>query len=357
MVVRIVPVIMSGGAGTRLWPLSTPERPKQFQKLGAERSLLQDTLLRFRSSPPAVQFADPIIVASAQHAAAAAEECAQAGVRPSEIILEPEGRNTAATAALAAAAVQRCDPEALALLAPADHRIADSEGFCAAVAKAAPLALARICTFGIRPSRPETGYGYIQAGPPLAEGVFTIASFKEKPQRAVAEEYLAAGGYFWNAGIFLFSPRIVLQEFGSGAAPVREVVVRAYAAAAREGVFTRLGQDFLAAPALPFDVAVMEKTQLGAVVPCAIGWADIGSWLEVHSLSAQDFSGNATEGAVVLRDVRRSLVLADRVVVAAAGVDDLVIVATPEAVLVLPKERAQDVKVLLEAVRALPSQR
>lgn len=348
----IVPVIMSGGAGTRLWPLSTAARPKQFLQLGGERTLIQDTALRFAHAPAELQCLAPVVVGGAAHAALILAELRAVGVEPAEVILEPEGRNTAATAVLAAAAVQRLHPGALALLVPADHRIADGAGFCAVVAKAAAVARERICTFGITPSRPETGYGYIQAGAALADGVSSIVAFKEKPSRAVAEDYIASGEYFWNAGIFLFAPDVMLQEFAA-AETIRDIVLGAYAKARREGVCTYLGSEFLAAPSLPVDVAVMERTALGAVAPCSIGWADIGSWQEVHALTAQDVLGNAIEGPVALRDVRDCLVVGDGVTVAAAGVEGLVIIATREAVLVLPKDRAQEVKQLVEAVRQL----
>lgn len=345
---RIIPAIMSGGAGTRLWPLSTGESPKQFHALGGGRSLIQETALRLKGAA----FAPPIVIGSVAHAELIARHLAEADVAPAEVVLEPVGRNTAATAAIAAAAARRIDPAALVLLAPADHVIEDAQGFRAAVLRAAAAVPDRITTFGITPSGPETGYGYIQAGPALGDGVFEIAGFKEKPPRAVAEAYLAQGGYYWNAGIFLFAPEVLLSEF-AGAADLRDGALEAYAAAEREGSVVRLGERFAAVPSQPVDIAVMEKTRRGAVAPCSVGWADVGSWSEVWRLSSKDEFGNASSGPVVVRDARDAIVLSSGPVVGVAGVSDIVVIATPEAVLVVPKDKAQDVKFLAEAARGL----
>jgi mannose-1-phosphate guanylyltransferase/mannose-6-phosphate isomerase len=349
----IVPVIMSGGAGKRLWPLSTAQKPKQFHALAGARSLIQDTLLRLSGEAEGLRFLPPVIIANAAHADAVAAQARAAGLEPAEIVLEPEGRNTAATAALAALAVQRLAPGALALLAPADHRIADAAGFRAVVAQAAALARSHICTFGITPDRPETGYGYIQIGEALAPGVHAIRCFKEKPDRAQAQAYLDSGDFLWNAGIFAFAPERLLAEFAVLAPEVLASAQGGYAGARRDGRSVWLSDAFKAAPSIAFDVAVMERTRIGAVAPCAVGWADVGSWSEVHRLSAADAVGNVSNGAVLLRGARDCLVLGEGVQVIAADVQGLAIIATRDAVLVAPLDRAQDVKALLEQAAAL----
>lgn len=353
---QIVPVIMSGGSGTRLWPLSTADRPKQFHSLGAERTLIQETVARFAGPVEGVSFTAPIVIASARHAALVQQQLADIGVDAAEIILEPSGRNTAATAAVAAVAVAKRFPGALALLCPADHRLEDAASFRAAVARAAEVAQERICTFGIEPTAPATGYGYIQAGERIAEGVHAITAFKEKPSHALAVEYLQTGGYYWNAGVFLFRPAVLLREFDSAAA-IRDIAAAAYHAAALRDGASWLPEAFNEAPSLPIDIAVMERTRLGAVAPCAVGWADIGSWSEVHRLSAQDPAGNASTGPVILHEARDCLVLSEGPLVSLLGVEGLVVVATKDAVMILPKERAQEAKRLCEAAQLLEAAR
>lgn len=352
--IKILPAIMSGGSGTRLWPLSTPQRPKQFHALGSAVSMIAETALRLRGEIGGIRFLDPIAIASAPHAEIVEAELAAVGVPLLRNVLEPEGRNTAATAALAAAAGLEIDPDALVLLAPADHVIADAEGFRAAIARAAPYARERILTFGIAPDRPETGFGYIQAGEELGDGVCAIAAFKEKPIRTLAESYLAQGGYYWNAGIFLFAPQILLEEFGAHP-DIRDRALAAYAAAGRDGARVNLGAEFALTPSEPIDIAVMENTKRGAVAPVRVGWADLGSWAELWRLSPQDEAGNAAAGPVALKDCAGLMVRAEGVTVAACGVEDLIIVATRDAVLVIPKSRAQDVKAMVEAAAKLKS--
>ena len=203
---RIIPAIMSGGSGTRLWPASTDAKPKQFHALGSNASLFADTVERVRGDKGALSFADPIIICNKAHGDLVARELSAIGVTPAAIVLEPEGRNTAAAGAIAAALAAEIDPDALVLLLPADHVIADKAGFLAMIERAAPFAKDRIVTFGIEPNRPEIGYGYIQRGADLAPGVFAIETFLEKPQPSVAEEYVRSGGYSWNAGMFFFHP-------------------------------------------------------------------------------------------------------------------------------------------------------
>ncbi|MBI1251148.1 MAG: mannose-1-phosphate guanyltransferase [Alphaproteobacteria bacterium] len=349
---RILPAIMSGGSGTRLWPTSTDDRPKQFHALGGARTLIQDTIARVQMDAAGLSFAAPMILCNARHGALVEAQLAAIGATASAIALEPVGRNTAATAAIAAQLALEIDPEALVLLLPADHVIADADAFLDVAARAAPIARERIVTFGIAPSRPETGYGYIKHGAPLTEGVFAIEAFKEKPQRDVAQRYLDDGGYSWNAGMFLFSPRVLLQEF-AGAADIRDAALAALAAAPRDGVRIALPDALFAqAPSEPLDIAVMEKTRLGAVAPCDIGWADVGSWAEIWRLAPQDGKGNAVSGDVIAHDASGLLVRNDSgLKIALAGVSDLIVIATDEAVMIVSRERAQDVKKLWELAR------
>lgn len=343
---KIIPVIMSGGSGTRLWPLSTSEHPKQFHAIGADRSMILETVDRVTGAHGSISFLAPIIICNAQHEDLVQAQLLAAGVTPMSVILEPVGRNTAATAALGALAAVERDPEALVLLLPADHLIGNPSAFREAIARAAPLARDRIVTFGMKPSGPETGYGYIESGPELADGVLEVSAFKEKPERVVAEGYLAKGGYYWNGGIFLYHPDRLIEEFAPSAA-ILEAVQAAWSATSRDGGVVRLDSVlFAATPSEPIDIAVMEKTRRAAVAPCDIDWYDVGSWAEVWRVSDKDSAGNATSQDVSLIDVGGCLVRSEGPKVAIAGLTDLIIVATPEAVLVVPRDRAQDVKKL-----------
>jgi mannose-1-phosphate guanylyltransferase/mannose-6-phosphate isomerase len=280
---RIIPAILSGGVGARLWPLSTPAKPKQFHVLAGPVSLFTATVRRFIGDTEALCFGKPIVLCNAAHEALVHEHLG--GVEPSAIVLEPMGRNTAVAAVIAAAVGAEIDLDALVLLLPADHVISDVNAFHAAIARAAPLAHERIVTFGITPTRPDIGYGYIKGGAALSEGVFAIEAFREKPDADTAARYLADGGYYWNAGIFLFSPRPLLEEFAASAA-IRDAALQSLHKARRAGAHIHLdAESFARAPALPLDIAVMEKTPKGAVAPCDIGWADMGSWDEVRRLS------------------------------------------------------------------------
>jgi len=339
---------MSGGAGTRLWPLSTAAKPKQFHKLGGSGTMFAETISRVRGETGALSFAPPIVLSNAAHAGLVKSELAANGVAPAAVVLEPMPRNTAAVGAIAAALAQKIDPNALVLLLPADHLVTKPEAFHAAIERAAPIARERIVTFGITPDRPATGYGYIKRGAPLADGVFAIDTFREKPSTIVAQSYLKEGGYSWNAGIFLFNPQVMLEEF-SAAADIRDAALAALESADQRGVEIYLGAEaFARVPSQPLDIAVMEKTKRAAVVPCDIGWADIGSWDEMWRLSEQDEKGNVRHGECVVVDGSNNLLRSEGVAIYAAGVHDLIVVATPEAVIILPRQRAQDVKALRE---------
>jgi mannose-1-phosphate guanylyltransferase/mannose-6-phosphate isomerase len=353
MTTRILPAIMSGGSGTRLWPASTEARPKQFHALAGARTLIGETVERVRGQAGGLWFAPPMVLANVSHADLIARALSAMNVQPSAIVLEPSPRNTAAVGAIAAALGAELEPDALVLLLPADHQINDRAAFLATIERAAPFARERIVTFGINPDRPETGYGYIKRGAELGAGVYAIDSFREKPNAATAREYLEHGGYAWNSGMFLFSPRVMLEEF-SQSADVRDAALQSLRLARRSGVEIRLDEAaFNKTPSVPLDVAVMEKTKRGAVAPCDIGWADLGSWDEIWRLSPKDASGNAVHGKVVTLDAEGNLLHADGVTLSVAGVSDLIVVATGDAVLILPRSRAQEVKRLKELAEKL----
>ncbi|MES1203521.1 MAG: mannose-1-phosphate guanylyltransferase/mannose-6-phosphate isomerase [Pseudomonadota bacterium] len=352
---RIIPAIMSGGSGTRLWPSSTDARPKQFHALMGGASLIVETIARASGATDKIAFTAPIVLCNAQHAALARAQLEEAGHAASAIVLEPVGRNTAATAAIAAKLAEELDPGALVLLLPADHVVDKRDAFIAAIERAAPFAHERIVTFGITPSRPATGYGYIERGAQLGDGVYDIASFREKPNEAMALSYLEKGNHSWNAGMFLFSPRVLLTEFDA-APEIRDRALEALLAAKRDGVEIRLDPAIFAkVPSLPLDIALMEKTRHAAVAPCEIGWADIGAWDEIWRLSERDADGNAKQGPVLALDAHNNLIRSEGVKVCVAGVDDLVVIATADAIVIVPRDRAQDVKVLRELAEKLKS--
>lgn len=350
----ITPIILSGGSGARLWPLSTDADPKQFHALGTSDSLLTETMRRLTSSE-LVTFRSPSFVAAVQHGAQIAQECAACHVDVGAIVLEPRARNTAAAAYVAAAIVAAEDPDQLVLLAPADHVIRDTAAFHRAIARAAGLASSHIVTFGIAPQGPETGFGYIKEGAPLAPDVFKIERFVEKPDLPKAKQYLSDGGYVWNAGIFLFRAGLMIQEMVRYAPDVARRAQSALDKAMHDGAFVRLEEtEFTAAPTLSVDVAVMEKTELAAVTPCDMGWSDIGSWSELWRLGPRDAAGNSAKGATALIDVRDSLLWCEGgPPIAAIGVEGLIIVSTSAGVIVAPMDRAQEVKLAVEAVKKL----
>lgn len=349
---RIIPAIMSGGAGTRLWPLSTDEAPKQFHAMTGDRTLFAETASRVRGEHEGLSFLDPIVLCNARHGEAVQDALQEAGVLPAAVILEPEARNTAAVAAVAAAAAAEIDSDAFVLLLPADHLVADAPAFHAALTRGAQAAADHIVTLGITPDRPATGYGYIKRGAEIANGVFAVEAFKEKPDEATAREYLAEGGFCWNSGMFLSHPRVMLEAFESSR-KIRDKALEALAKARRNGREIVLAGVFAEAPKEPFDVAVMEKTKHAAVVPCEIGWADIGSWDEIWRLSAKDASGNSIKGRVAAVESENNLLRAEGVKLCVAGVQNLIVIATKEGVIVLPRDKAQDVKTLKELAARL----
>jgi mannose-1-phosphate guanylyltransferase len=342
----IVPVILSGGSGTRLWPMSTPERPKQFLPLTAEETMLQLTAQRTAGE----RFGRPVIVAGARHADEIDTQLSAIGV-DALLVLEPLARNTGPAIALAALAVDT--PETPILVMPSDHVIGDLDAFGRAVHAALPLVeQGWLVTFGITPDAPETGYGYIRIGEALAEGVHRVDRFVEKPKLDVAEEMVASGEYAWNGGIFLFRADAFLRALAIHAPAMLDAAKRAMGAAERHG--HRIlpdAQAFAASPSDSIDYAVMEKADKVAVVPVAMGWSDVGSWDALHAISALDEAGNATRGTVTVLDSRNCLVHTDRAHIAMVGVHDLIVVASGDDVLILPRGRSQEVKQLLEAMK------
>jgi mannose-1-phosphate guanylyltransferase/mannose-1-phosphate guanylyltransferase/mannose-6-phosphate isomerase len=342
----IVPVILSGGEGRRLWPLSSPDRPKQFLALTGEETLLQQTVRRL--AVPGM-FAAPIIIGGAGQRFLIAEQLRAAGLAAGRIVLEPKGRNTAPALAVGALIAQGADPEALILSAHADAAIPDAGVFRATVAKGVAAAEAgHLVLFGIRPTFPAAGYGYIVPGAPIDGHARRAASFVEKPPPAEAAALIAAGA-FWNSGIFLMRAARLIAEFELHAPDVLAAARAALAAAASDEDFLRLDETaFAAAPSIAIDHAIFERTAHAAMVAADFAWSDIGSWSAVWEAQGHDPAGNATHGPTVLEEVEGCLVFSDGPQVAACGVRDLVIVATAERVLVAPLSRSQEVRLLGE---------
>jgi mannose-1-phosphate guanylyltransferase/mannose-6-phosphate isomerase len=353
MTLRLLPAVLSGGSGTRLWPLSTDAAPKQLHALTSGRTLLQDTLRRFIATPSEIEVLPPILICSERHHETVSEQMLEIAVHPSAIVLEPMGRNSAPAAVAAARLAHEIDPDALVILMAADHHIADSAGFSEAVTRACEAAREHIVTFGVAPTGPETGYGYIEGGEEIDGPVRKVVRFAEKPDLATAQAYVAGGRHLWNAGIFLFSPKVLLEEMERFEPEVVAAVDLALARGRREGAAITLDADaFRNCPSISIDYAVMEKTSRAAVTPIGVPWADVGSWSELWRLGPRDGQGNFLKGDALVIDAEDSLVWAGSRTVGVIGVKDLVVVETEHAVLVLPRERAQDVKLLVERIMA-----
>ena len=336
---KLQAVLLSGGSGTRLWPLSREAYPKQFLPLAGEDTMLQAT---WRRVAP-VAGAAPIVVAGEDHRFLVAEQLRQVGVAAASILLEPVGRNTAPSIDAAALQAMADGDDPLLLVLPSDHVVRDAEAFRAAVQEASAAAEAgALVTFGIVPTAPETGFGYIQAQ--AGEGVRKVLRFVEKPDATTAQSYLDAGGYYWNSGMFLFRASRYLDELARFRADILDGARAAFDAARRDGDFIRLAADaFAATPAESIDYAVMERTDAAMVLPVDIGWNDVGSWSALWDVAERDAAGNAHHGDVIAVDSRNSYAWSRRLV-ALVGVDDIVVVETDDAVLVAHKDKVQQVK-------------
>ena len=375
---NITPVIMAGGSGTRLWPLSRQLNPKQFLKLFGDKTMLQQTLQRLHG----LSCSGPIVVCNEEHRFLAGEQILELGANDYSIILEPSPRNTAPAIAIAAFHALANDENALLLVLPADHVIADAEAFRKAVMDALPAAEdGRLVTFGVVPGHPETGYGYIKTRSPIADGgfkmtekachseecsdeesgltgvslpqgVFSVECFVEKPDLATAEGYLAEGCYFWNSGMFLFQAKTYLEELQKHAPDVYEACSKAMKKTAKDLDFIRIDTEaFELSPSISIDYAVMEKTNLASVVPLNAGWSDIGSWSALWEVCEKDTKNNFLHGDVKAIDTENCLVRAENRLVATIGVKDLVVVETKDAVLVAHKDHVQKIKDLVEDIK------
>ncbi|HET6602685.1 MAG TPA: mannose-1-phosphate guanylyltransferase/mannose-6-phosphate isomerase [Xanthomonadaceae bacterium] len=350
---KLFPVILSGGSGTRLWPLSRQNLPKQFLPLLGEGSLFMQTVQR-AAGLPGVE--PPMVVCSDDHRFLVAEQLLELGSAHSGIVLEPVARNTAPAIALAALhALAQDGEDAQLLVLPADHRVDDVAAFGRAVASARALAEdGWLVTFGICPAQAETGYGYIRQGQEIGRGAYRVAQFVEKPDRDTAQGYVDSGQYLWNSGMFCFRAQRYLQDLERHA-PAMVSAARAALQAARSDLdFVRVDHDaFAAAPGDSIDYAVMEKTDRAAVLPVDCGWSDIGSWSALWAASERDDAGNRHEGDVIVHGARNCYVRAsERRMVALLGVDDLVVVDTPDATLVAHRDRVQEVKALVDTLQA-----
>jgi mannose-1-phosphate guanylyltransferase/mannose-1-phosphate guanylyltransferase/mannose-6-phosphate isomerase len=349
----IHPVILSGGSGERLWPLSRAHYPKQLLPLAGERTMLQESALRVAN--PAL-YAAPLVIANHEHRFIVAEQLHQVGIVPRRIVLEPVGRNTAPAAAVAALILQAEDPAALMALLPSDHVVQDQDAFSAAMDKAATAAASgALVTFGIRPRRPETGYGYIKRGEPLAEvdGAFAVAAFVEKPDAARAEAYIAAGTYDWNSGVFVFSVQSYLAELERHRPDMLAACRKALAGGTPDLDFLRLDeQAFTASASESIDYAVMEQTDRAVVIPADFGWSDVGAWDALWEITAKDADGNVILGNCMSQDSTNSYVRSDDGrLIAVIGIQDMVVVSTGDAVLIAPRAQTAAVKDIVKRLK------
>ncbi len=349
----IYAVVLSGGAGTRLWPMSRETLPKQFLRLTSEHSLLQETLLRLDGLEG---LRATVVVANQEHRFLVAEHLRGIGLKPEALILEPAARNTAPAIAVAALHLLRHNPAALMLVLPADHHIPDAAALREAIRAAVPAAQAgHLVTFGVTPRWAETGYGYIERGKALGAGAagYRVARFLEKPDEATAARFLASGRHYWNSGMFLFRAEDMLAELRRLQPALVAACEEALAKAGKDLDFLRLDAEaFGRSPSVSIDYAVMEHTDRAAVLPVDFSWTDLGSWKALWEVGAKDAAGNVTRGDVHLDGARNSYVYAERRFVAALGVEDLVIVETPDAVLVARRDEVQKVRQVVEDLRA-----
>ncbi len=342
----IHPVILSGGSGTRLWPLSREHYPKQLLRLAGDETLLQQTVRRLDGLENA---AGPLLVCNDEHRFLVAEQLREMGRKPVDIILEPVGRNTAPAATLAALTIAERDPRALMLVMPADHAISDVAAFQESVRTACALAdTGKIVTFGVTPTAPETGYGYIHT-----DGANRVMQFVEKPDAATAHRFLETGGYLWNSGIFMMRADIWLEELRARRPDILNACTVAHRQGWRDSDFFRVHEEaFACCPGDSIDYAVMEKAERAAVVPLGAGWSDIGTWPALWQAQSRDAAGNVIQGDVLAHETRNALLISQHRLVAAVGLDDVIVIETPDAVLVARKDHAQDVPEIVNRLKS-----
>jgi len=350
---QVIPVILAGGIGSRLWPLSRELFPKQFHRLLGEHSLLQSTLLRARQ----VSSAPPIILCNAEHRFLVAEQCRQINIAWQYIVLEPQARSTAPAIGLAATLAVRQDADAQLMVLSSDHLIDPVESFVAAVATAQTAAASgSLVTFGVVPTSAETGYGYIHAashgGSLDANRAYPVSAFVEKPDAETAQQYVTAGDYLWNSGMFVMGAQTYLAELAQHAPDIASVVAQSIDAGADDLDFYRPSDDFAKAPAVSIDYAVMEPTEHAAVVPTTFAWTDVGSWSALWEASGQDGAGNSLHGDVIAEDTRNTYVNAQSRLVTTLGVENLVVVETSDAVLVAEKDQAHNVRDIVKQLQS-----
>jgi mannose-1-phosphate guanylyltransferase len=347
---QLMPVIMAGGSGTRLWPLSRELFPKQFLALAGKDSMLQATIHRLDGLP----VTPPLVICNESHRFLVAEQLRQLGALSRNVLLEPAARNTAPAVALAALHATRDGADPLLLVLAADHMIRDNVAFQTAVRAAMPLAEAgHLVTFGIVPTAPETGYGYVRQGPALDAGGFRVAAFVEKPQLPVAEQYLASGEYLWNSGMFCFRASRYLEELGTYRPDILAACRAALSEPQTDLDFLRVdAAHFVSCPSDSIDYAVMENTNAAVVVPMDAGWSDVGAFGALWDVLPKDDNGNVHRGDVLAHDCKNNLVMAENALVATVGLQDMVVVQTKDAFLVAPRSRVQEVKQIVEQLKA-----
>lgn len=349
----ITPLILSGGTGSRLWPLSRALRPKQFLGITEELTLFQLTLNRLQDLSAGMQTSQPVIVANEDHRFLVAQQCVEVGLTPKSLILEPLARNTAPAIAVAAFSQLKEDP--ILLVLPSDHIFSNNQAFHAAVKLGAVAAeQGKLVTFGIIPTHPEVGYGYVKATTQLdATRAVPIEKFVEKPDLKTAQAYIADGSYTWNSGMFMFKASVYLAELKQYRSEIYDAAKRAWEGSKQDLDFTRIdAASFAQSPSDSIDYAVMEHTKNGMVIPLDAGWNDVGSWLSVWQALPKDAHGNATRGDVLLRDTQNSFVHSENRFVALLGVENLVVIETSDAILVANKDTTQDVKKIVEDLKA-----
>jgi len=346
----MIPVILSGGSGTRLWPLSRGQYPKQFLPLVSSRTMLQETMLRLAN---VAELEAPIAVCNQDHRFMMADQLLEIGIKPSAIILEPVGKNTAPAVAIAALSAKSEDD--ILMILPADHVIADVEAFHQAIAQAATLAeQGFLVTLGIVPTKPETEYGYIKRDGVQQGDAFKVASFVEKPDLETAKSYLQSGDYFWNSGMFMFTAGNFLKELEKFNPRMLSVCREALAAAKVDLDFIRLDKTiFSTCPADSIDYAILEKTDKAVVIPLDAGWNDVGSWSALWDVTEKDASGNAISGDVITKDTRNSYVFAENKLVTVIGLQDVIVVETKDAVMVAAKDKVHEVKQIVEQLKKI----